>query len=330
VRTLAYALLASTIATSAYALEAPEPGKADPRCRKAEYDSGNVVSITTYVGRVGIIRFGREDVPERIEKFGAGESAGDVPISVPNPKPQENGGTPGPLHSALPFWGKSPGKTNLFVLTLMPDDVNEHSYMIEITVKPQLKNGEDDSDATYCLQYTYNEQLKQEKIKQAAASLPQRRRNSEREKAEARLAVDPFYGEQNYKYLAFGDKTIAPTQVSDNFSSTALRFPGNMAKPAIMIADSPAWCDLHRPPPDWYLKAPERKPTTEPVPMDDLMILHETAEHIRLRMGNQSETGQENGHVVDISNCGYDRIGHNPGTGTGSPSVVRQIITTAR
>ena len=98
-----------------------------------------------------------------------------------------------------------------------------------------------------------------------------------------------------------------------------------MPRPAIFIADSPAWCDLNRPPPDWYLKAPERVVRADP--MDDLMVLHETAEHIRLRMGNKSETGQENGHVVDISNCGYDRIGHNPGTGTSSPSVVRQIIT---
>lgn len=319
-RTLTYAFLASAIATSAYALEAPAPGKADPRCRQAEYDSGNIVSITSYAGRAGIIKL---DTPERIEKFGAGSAEDDAPIAVPNPKNTNNQ----PLHSALPFWAMKPGKTNVFILSLLPDDVTEHTYMIEVTVKPALKNGEDDSDATYCLQYTYNEQIKQEKARQVAVAAPQRRRDVAKEKAEARLATDPFYGEQNYKYLAFGDKAIAPVQVSDNFNSTALRFPGNMPRPSILIADSPAWCDLTRPPPDWYLKAPEHKTTGEPVPMDDLMVLHQTAEHIRLRMGNKNEAGQENGAVVDISNCGYDPFRGNPGTGTGSPSVVRQIIT---
>ena len=319
-RTLIGALLASTIATSAYALETPAPGKYDPRCRQAEYNAGNIVSLTTYVGRAGIIKL---DTPERIEKFGAGTSGDDAPIWVPNPK--ENGGSALALHSALPFVGVKPGTTNIFILSLMPDDTAEHTYMIEVTVKPALKPGQDDSDATYCLQYTYNDQIKQEKAKLAAAAAPQRRQDIERKKAEDRLATDPFYGEQNYKYLAFGDKTIAATQVSDNFNSTALRFPGNMPRPAIFIADSPAWCDLKRPPPDWYLKAPERVVRADP--MDDLMVLHETAQHIRLRMGNQSETGQENGHVVDISNCGYNPFRGNPGTGTESPNVVRQIIT---
>ena len=317
-RALTYALLASTVATSAYALDVPPPGKSDPRCREAEYNSGNIVSLTTYAGRSGIIKL---DEPERIEKFGAGATVDDAPIEVPNPQNTNNQ----PLHSALPFLARRPGKTNVFILSLLPGDVGEHTYMIEITVKPALKAGDDDSDATYCLQYTYHNQEKQEHLKQIAASAPLRRQDIERKKAEDRLATDPFYGEQNYKYLAFGDKTIAPTQASDNFNTTALRFPGNMPRPAIFIADSPAWCDLTRPPPDWYLKAPERVARADP--MDDLMVLHETAEHIRLRMGNQSETGQENGHVVDISNCGYDRIGHNPGTGTSSPNVVRQIIT---
>ena len=321
-RTLIGTLLASTIATSAYALDTPTPNPKEPRCRQVEYDDGNITPITTYAGRIGVIKFGREDVVERIEKFGAGDP---TTVWVPSPKPGENGGGPVALHGALPFGGLNPGNTNVYVLTLMMDEVNEHSYIIDVTVKPALKPGQDDSDATYCLKFTYNDQIRQEKIKQAAASSPLRRQDIERKKAEDRLAVDPFYGEQNYKYLAFGDKTIAPTQASDNFNTTALRFPGNMARPAIFIADSPAWCDLHKPPPDWYLKAPERSVRADP--MDDLMVIHETAEHYRLRMGNQSETGAENGHVVDISNCGYDRIGHNPGTGSPSPGVVRQIIT---
>jgi type IV secretion system protein VirB9 len=319
-RTLACALLASTVATHAFALESPQPGKDDARCRQVEYKDTNIVGITSYVGRAMFIKL---DTPERIEKFMAGTNGDDAPITVPNPQNMNNQ----PLHSTLPLWATKPGTTNVVILSLLPDDVTERTYMIEVTVKPALKKGDDDSDATYCLKFTYNDQIKQEKIRQAAAAAPARRRETEREKAEARLATDPFYGEQNYKYLAFGDKTIAPVQVSDNFNSTALRFPGNMARPAILIADSPAWCDLTRPPPDWYLKASEHKTTGEPVPMDDLMVLHQTAEHIRLRMGNQSETGQENGHVVDISNCGYDPFRGNPGTGTPNPRVVRQVIT---
>lgn len=322
-RTLTLALLASTIATSAYALDTPVPGKAEPRCRQAEYDSANIVPITTYVGRAGIIRL---DTPERIEKFGAGLSAEESPVWVPNPKPGENGGTPSALHSVLPFSGLRVGSTNVYIISLMPDDVTEHTYIIDVTVKPALKKGDDDSDATYCLQYTYKEQAKQAKIQQAAAAAPQRRRDLEQEKAEARLAVDcPFYGEQNFKYLAIGDKAIAPTQASDNYTCTAFRYPGNLPKPAVFIADSAAWCDLSKPPPDWYLKAPERSVRADA--KDDFLIIHETAAHFRFRMGNQSETGQENGHVADSSNCGFNPFRGNPGTGTESPNVVRQILT---
>ena len=315
-RALTYALLASTVATSAVAEE--NVVTLDAKCSQAEYHDSAIIGITSYVGHAMFIKL---DTQERIEKFLAGANGDDAPITVPDPQKMNNQ----PLHSTLPLWATKPGKTNVVILSLLPDDVTEHTYMIDINVKAPLKKDESDADATYCLKFTYNEQIKQEKTRQAAAVAPQRRQDIERKKAEDRLATDPFYGEQNYKYLAFGDKTIAPTQASDNFNTTALRFPGNMPRPAIFIADSPAWCDLNRPPPDWYLKAPERVVRADP--MDDLMVLHETAEHIRLRMGNQSETGQENGHVVDISNCGYDRIGHNPGTGTSSPNVVRQIIT---
>jgi type IV secretory pathway VirB9-like protein len=319
VKALTLTLLASTIATSAFALDTPSPGKADARCRQAEYNDRNIVSLTTYKGRTGIIKL---DTPERIEKFGTGSSDDDAPVKVPSPKNMNSQ----PLHSTLPFWGSNIGKSNIFIISLMPDDVTERTYMIEVEVKPPLKDGQSDTDATYCLQYTYNEQAKQEKIQQAAATAPSRRIETERKKAEARLATDcPFGGDQNWKYLAIGDKSITPTAISDNYNCTAFRFPGNMPKPAIFIADSPAWCDPDKPPPDWYLKAPERAIRADP--QDDLLIVHETAAHWRFRMGNQGEMGQENGHVSDSSNCGFNPFRGNPGTGTGTPGVVRQILT---
>ena len=310
------ALLSSTIATAAFAQE--DRVTVDAKCSQVEYHDSAIIGITSYVGHAMFIKL---DTQERIEKFLAGANGDDAPITVPDPQKMNNQ----PLHSTLPLWATKPGKTNVVILSLLPDDVTEHTYMIDINVKAAPKKDESDADATYCLKFTYNDQIKQEKARLVAAAAPQRRQDIERKKAEDRLATDPFYGEQNYKYLAFGDKAIAPTQVSDNFNSTALRFPGNMPRPAIFIADSPAWCDLKRAPPDWYLKAPERVVRADP--MDDLMVLHETAQHIRIRMGNQSETGQENGHVVDISNCGYDAFRGNPGTGTPTPGVVRQVIT---
>lgn len=333
-KTLALALLASTIASSAFALEQPAPGKDDPRCRQAEYQDGNIVGITSYAGRAMFIKL---DPLERIEKFMAGDNSGTAPIAVPSSMPQNNDQPPmnnQPLHSTLPLWAVRPGKTNVVIISLLTDELSEHTYMIEIEVKPQPPAGKDDADATYCLKFTYNQERQQQaqqqalqQAKLAPGAAVKRRADIEKEKAEARLAQDPFYGEQNYKYVAIGDHSIAPTQASDNFAATAFRFPGHQSRPAIFIADSPPWCDLTKPPPDWFLKAPERKTTTEPVPMDDMMIIHETAQHFRLRMGNQSEAGQENGHVVDISNCGWNPFRGNPGTGTDSPNVVRQVIT---
>jgi len=61
---------------------------------------------------------------------------------------------------------------------------------------------------------------------------------------------------------------------------------------------------------------------TEQVPqtthMDDMVLVQQTAPHMRLRSGDE---------VVEIYNCGWDAIGVNPGTGTSSPEVVRRVIS---
>ena len=315
-KALTLALLSSTIAASAYAQE--DRVTVDAKCSQVEYHDSAIIGITSYVGHAMFIKL---DTQERIEKFLAGANGDDAPITVPDPQKMNNQ----PLHSTLPLWATKPGKTNVVILSLLPDDVTEHTYMIDINVKAPKKD-ESDADATYCLKFTYNDQIKQEKAKVAATAAPQRRQDIERKKAEDRLSVDcPFAGEQNWKYTAAGDRSIAPTAVSDNYSCTAFRFPGNMPKPAVFIADSGPWCDLSRSPPDDYLKAPERAVRADA--KDDFLIVHETAEHFRFRMGNQSETGRENGHVVDVSNCGYNPFRGNPGTGTPTPGVVRQVIT---
>ena len=316
-KALTLALLTSTIATSAFAED--NVVTLDAKCSQVEYHDSAIIGITSYVGHAMFIKL---DTQERIEKFLAGANGDDAPITVPDPQKMNNQ----PLHSTLPLWATKPGKTNVVILSLLPDDVTEHTYMININVKKPPGKDEKDTDATYCLQFTYNDQIKQEKARLAAAAAPQRRQDIERKKAEDRLSVDcPFYGEQNWKYVAVGDKSITPVAISDNYNCTAFRFPGNMPKPAIFAADSAPWCDLSKPPPDWYLKAPERWVRADA--KDDFLIVHETAEHWRFRMGNQSETGRENGHVADSSNCGYNPFRGNPGTGTESPNVVRQVIT---
>jgi type IV secretory pathway VirB9-like protein len=63
------------------------------------------------------------------------------------------------------------------------------------------------------------------------------------------------------------------------------------------------------------LKATEQALTTT-VYLDMIMVPH-TAQHYRLRMGQE---------VVDVWNCAFDPIGDNPGTGTTSPDVIRRVV----
>lgn len=300
-------LLCTTV--SAAALQIPLNGQEDPQVRTQAYSQFNRTLIVTTVGRVTNITFG---VSERIKRVMMGQD--NSPLATPDPEKLKNV----PLRNNLPLTAVDVGVTDLLVITALPDD-SERTYQFIVKVKPAVK-GEEDPEAVYGLVFTYPREEQAVKQQVVQQSYKEKKELKAKQEAEARLATDIFYGKRNYRYFgqaSTGSQDIAPYEVSDNGRLTAFRYPGNMAVPTLYTVDSPAWCDPKSEPPSWYMKAPEK--TVQSSVKDDMLVVHQTAQHFRARLGQK---------VVEVYNCGYDPIGENPGTGTGDPSVVRRVIST--
>lgn len=293
IRAATFVLLLSTAALPAMALSEPVAGKEDPHVRTAAYSQFNRTLIIATVGRVTNITFGKD---ERIKRVNMGRD--DGPIAGPDPKKLG----PSPLQNNLPITGVSEGAIDMVVYTLVPDG-NERVYQFLIKVRKPPEDDADDATATYGLVFNYPREEQKVAQEQATVAWRAKKANADRKLAEDRLAVDPFYGVRNWKFLAQGrDRDIAPTEASDNGRLTAFRYPGNMELPTVYTVDA------------------EGNEHTAPVTIkDDLIVVQQTAPHFRLRKGPQ---------VIEVWNKGWDPIGQNPGTGTGDPSVVRRVIVT--
>jgi type IV secretion system protein VirB9 len=322
---LSFCLLLCSTSLPALALETPASSQPNPHMRVVPYVPDDVFPVTTMVGRPLTIDFGNDI---RVKDFTPGKTNG--PIGLPEGK---NPGEAPPAVHTLPIVGYEPGTTNLAVITLLPDNYSERTYTFLVKVLPETKDGDSNPDLVYNLRFTYKLQEQQERQAaqqvvqhQAALTWKEKKAAADQAKAEARLATDIFYPGcrgpasdslhliRNFKYLAIGDASIVPYEASDNCRITAFRFPGNVNQPTVYIADGGPWCDLSKSPPESWLHSPERHAPTDT--KDDMLIVHQTAEHYRFRLGKL---------VADSSNCGFDAVGYNPGTGTTSPDVIREL-----
>ncbi len=316
-----------TGASQALALNAPSPPYAatmaadDPHVRIAPYDPNRVLPITISVGRSAIIELAPG---ERVKWTVFGKD--DGPVELPMPKKADGTAINTPMNNNIPLRGFEVGEENLNIVTVTLGDV-ERTYPLFIKVKAAPKDGADDPETIYKLKYVYTPaQLapqppaqSQPTVQNVATAMPtetprQRFIRKKQEEAEARLATDVWYGERNWKYYAWGDASLLPCLncVSDNYRLTAFRYPGMTETPTVLIVDGPAWCDPHHnPPTDWF-RAQEAHADTRQ--QDDLLVVKQTAAHIRLRLGQ---------HVADVSNCGFNPLKGNPGTGTTSDGVLR-------
>jgi type IV secretion system protein VirB9 len=287
-------LLCTTV--SAYALDAPMPGKEDAHIRTVPYSAMNRTKIIATVGRITTITFSPQ---EQIERVLFGQP--DAPIQGPDPK--EVGQQA--MINNLPLIGKRVGKTDVVVITKLMPEGQERTYQIFADVH-STKDGDDDPDATYGLVYTYPQQVQQAKVEQQQAAVmtwKQKQEEKKKQVAEARLATDIYYGDHNWRYEAQGkDKQIAPAEAFDNGRLTGLRFPGNTELPTVYIVDPSG-----------------TEHTAQTWAWNDLVVVQQVAEHMRLRLGPA---------VLEVWNRAYDPVGNNPGTGTTSPTVVRQVVST--
>jgi len=291
------------------------PGHADEAIRTEAYSPQSRTSLVIQQGRVTNITF---NVMERIKRIVAVEPG---PISTLG----KDSSNQEPLVNNLPIFGKSPGTTNLVVITLSPNGM-ERSYLFTVRVVPTPEDGTEDPTATFSLTFKYPKGqaaavvAKPSSEPQVAAILWKRKQTAkDKEIAEAKLNTDVFFGPQNLRYLAQGrSRDIAPIAASDNGRLTAFRYPGNLGVPSVFVVQDakpgiPEMCTTGR---STDNEAPEQ--TVQATINGDLVVVQRTAAHFRFRAGRE---------VLEIYNCGYDPIGQNPGTGTSSPDVVRRVIT---
>jgi type IV secretion system protein VirB9 len=179
--------------------------------------------------------------------------------------------------------------TNMQVVTRTPGGASR-SYQFRLVAVRRAR-----STALYAVSFTYpaDEAAAREAARTQAEA-------AAREKtAEARLKSAWAEGPRNWRYVAQGSNMIEPTEVSDNGRQTAFRFPGNMRVPTI------------------YTAAPDGSEAIVPYTMtDDMVIVQTTARIFTLRDGQK---------VLRVLNQGFDPVGRNPGTGTGTPDLMRTV-----
>jgi type IV secretion system protein VirB9 len=202
-RNAAFALLAATSISSAYAEITPAPGARDWRMRTVAYDPGNVVVIVGAEGRSTSIQLGEEVGPFALgdEKSWTVSTVGNSVFLSPN-------------HDAR--------NTNMQVVTKRPDGTTRvYQFDLVATADP--------AKAMAGVNFAYPEDVRLERLKAAQAAQQER----QSQVAEDRLSVDAFMGTRNWKFAAMGDREIEPAEVSDNGRQTAFQFPGTQRFPAI-------------------------------------------------------------------------------------------------
>lgn len=185
------------------------------------------------------------------------------------------------------------GPTNMQVVTRRGSG-ERRSYQFELRARDGAVTA-DAGEAMFKVIFRYPD----DERRAAAARVAEARAAATERLARDRLDVDHFYGPRNWRYSAQGSTAIEATEVSDNGRLTAFRFPVNAEVPAI------------------YIVAPDGSEAIAPRTVrGELVLVHATAAQFRLRRGAE---------VLCVFNHGHDPLGQNPGTGTVTPEVAREV-----
>ena len=180
--------------------------------------------------------------------------------------------------------------TNAQVVTKRPDG-SLRSYQLRlVAARP----------AMFAVNFTYPDDESAAREARAAAEAAA----AAEQAAQERLTSAWAEGPRNWRYVAQGSDAIEPTEVSDNGRQTAFRFPGNMRLPTV------------------FTVAPDGAETIVPYTVVENRIVVQTAAREFILRDGQA--------VLRILNQGFDPVGRNPGTGTGSPVLTRTVRSPAR
>ncbi|MFT2095093.1 TrbG/VirB9 family P-type conjugative transfer protein [Acidiphilium sp.] len=276
----------------AYADQTPDAGHYDSRMRYVAYNPGQVVHLSTIVGATMVISFAPSETVTSVAETDSLHLAAVPKGNYLFLKPS----------AALRL-------QPIIVLTQRRDgSLRRYVFEIETVDAPSTADGA--KGVFYSVQFTYPADEAAAAAARAAANVRkvERLNRLALRKATATAAhaifrnerTDPYAGPRNYRYVAQGDRSLAPLAVWDNGYSTLLRFAGNARIPSIFVID------------------PDGKEATASYAVNgDIVQLDQTAREWRLRDG---------GTVLNIYNLGYQSVGGNPETGTTSPDVLRVVV----
>lgn len=279
-------LLSVLVVAPAWAEETPVPGPQDPRMRYVPYDPDQVVRLSTAVGATLVVSFASTETV--------------TAVAVTDSKDLE----------AMPrgnylFFKSQKALLPEPVIVLTSGDAGTRRYVFDIVTTDGTDLGPDNLNVYYSVQFTYPLDEAAQRRRQAAvnAAAAQQRREALKAEAAVQLVHDemnnPFIGPRNWHYVAQGDHSLLPLEISDNGYSTVFRFPGNVRIPSIFMLD------------------PDGKEATANFSVKgEYLVAGMVAPGWRLRDGNT---------VLCIWNRAYNPVGENWGTGTVSPDVQRIV-----
>jgi type IV secretion system protein VirB9 len=268
--------------------EMPVSGTDDSRMRYIAYDAGQVVHLSTTIGSTLVVGFSPTETVTAVAETDTIHLAAIPKGNYLFFKPS----------AALPL-------QPIIVLTQRPDgSLRRYVFEMETVSDPTTANGAD--GVFYSVQFTYPADVAAAAVADRAERWRLYKITAAKAAASAASALlatentNPFIGDRNYRYVAQGDKSLAPVIVFDNGYSTVFQFPGNERIPGIFVVD------------------PDGKEATASYSVDAGNVeVGQTAREFRLRDGNT---------VLNVYNLGYNTVGQNPGTGTTSPDISR-IVT---
>jgi type IV secretion system protein VirB9 len=199
-------LMIALSATSARAVETPNPGKADPRVRTIDYDPLQVVHITGVYRTATQILFadGETILHVAVGDATAWDVAAEKNILFIKPKAAH-------------------GVTNLIVTTQALGGA-ERNYTFELTTDAHAR-----AASLYVLRFRYPSDVKAA----AAAALSTEEQALLAKLTALKLDRGVVEGDRNLAYTLQGVTTLQPSEVSDNGRFTVMRFPAGQPVPAV-------------------------------------------------------------------------------------------------
>jgi type IV secretion system protein VirB9 len=292
---LAAAVLVA-LASPAYALQDCKPGKEDKRICDVDYSPNDVLRVWGTLRSMTLFQFGPGETNPRIAAADTNDLTfipdGNIAIIKPKPVP-------------TPAWHIQP----IVLLTTLADGT-VRAYQIEYDLLDQGPITADSDVTQFAVHFHYPGDV----AKAQAAAWRARQAMWAEQQVKLKLASTgpgsaAGWAGMNCAYVEQHDPKhplpFVPTKVCDDGQATYLTFPGNMPVPAITI------------------DGPDGKPT---VPMQNFdtigsyQVVNQVAQHFYLRIGDALDCIWRTTPI--------DSVGHNSGTKTSSPNVIRVLKET--